>query len=68
MTRIDYALAKLAALITAAFLLLAGPLTLMFLGGVFSVDGFTKSGPSWATSAASRSRRLRVRVRRTVAL
>lgn len=36
----DYALAKLAALISATFLLLAGPLTLMFAGAAFTVDGF----------------------------
>jgi ABC-2 type transport system permease protein len=32
----DYALAKLAAMVSAGWLLLAGPLLLMFLGGVFS--------------------------------
>jgi ABC-2 type transport system permease protein len=41
LTRADYALAKLAALVTALWLLLAGPLLLMFLGGVFSVDGWS---------------------------
>jgi ABC-2 type transport system permease protein len=39
LTRTDYALAKLGALITAIWLLLAGPETLMLLGGVFTVDG-----------------------------
>jgi ABC-2 type transport system permease protein len=39
LTRSDYALAKLAALVTAVFGLLAGPQLLMFVGGVFSVDG-----------------------------
>ena len=34
--RTDYALAKLAALITAVLLLLAGPQLLMFLGGAFT--------------------------------
>jgi ABC-2 type transport system permease protein len=38
--RTDYALAKLAAMISAVWLLLAGPLLLMFLGGVFAqIDG-----------------------------
>jgi ABC-2 type transport system permease protein len=37
----DYALAKLAALVAAVWLLLAGPLLVMFLGGVFSVDGWS---------------------------
>jgi ABC-2 type transport system permease protein len=37
----DYALAKLAALISATFLLLAGPLTVMFAGAAFSVGGFS---------------------------
>jgi ABC-2 type transport system permease protein len=44
LTRWDYALAKLAALITAVFLLLAGPELLMFVGGAFTVDG---SGAVW---------------------
>jgi ABC-2 type transport system permease protein len=39
LTRSDYALAKLAALMTAVFLLLAGPQLLMLIGGVFTVDG-----------------------------
>ncbi len=39
--RTDYALAKFAALVTAVWLMLAGPLPLMFLGGVFSADGMT---------------------------
>lgn len=39
MTRSDYAFAKLAAIVTATFLLLAGPLTVMFLGGAFTLDG-----------------------------
>ncbi|GAA1811393.1 ABC transporter permease [Planosporangium flavigriseum] len=37
--RTDYALAKLAALTSAVWLMLAGPLLLMFVGGVFSVHG-----------------------------
>jgi ABC-2 type transport system permease protein len=37
-TRSDYALAKLAALITATWLVLAGPQLLYFLGSVFSMD------------------------------
>jgi ABC-2 type transport system permease protein len=40
LSRSDYALAKLAALVSAIWLLLAGPQLLMFLGGVFSVDGW----------------------------
>ncbi|MEV4628956.1 ABC transporter permease [Micromonospora sp. NPDC049523] len=36
--RADYAIAKLAALITATFLLLAVPLTVMFAGAAFSAD------------------------------
>jgi ABC-2 type transport system permease protein len=40
--RSDYALAKLAAMISAAFLIMAGPLTLMFAGAAFSVDKFSK--------------------------
>ena len=39
LTRWDYALAKLAALITAVFALIAGPQLLMFIGGAFTVDG-----------------------------
>ncbi|HVQ90817.1 MAG TPA: hypothetical protein VMU51_07250, partial [Mycobacteriales bacterium] len=37
--RSDYALAKLAATLSAAFLLLAGPLLLMLLGGLFAQTG-----------------------------
>ncbi|MCW2643434.1 MAG: hypothetical protein JWP76_5740 [Dactylosporangium sp.] len=37
--RTDYALAKLAALTSAVWLMLAGPLLLMFTGGAFSVHG-----------------------------
>jgi ABC-2 type transport system permease protein len=37
--RTDYALAKLAATISAVWLLLAGPLLLLFLGGVFAQTG-----------------------------
>ncbi|NJC68412.1 ABC transporter permease [Planosporangium thailandense] len=37
--RSDYALAKLGALVTAVWLMLAGPLVLMLVGGVFSVHG-----------------------------
>jgi ABC-2 type transport system permease protein len=39
LTRWDYALSKLAALIVSVFLLLAGPMLLMFIGGLFSVSG-----------------------------
>jgi ABC-2 type transport system permease protein len=39
-TRADYPMAKLAALVSAMWLLLAGPLLLMFLGAAFSVDRF----------------------------
>ena len=38
--RTDYALAKLAALVAAVWLLLAGPQLVMYLGGVFGVDGW----------------------------
>lgn len=38
--RSDYALAKLTALVSALWLLLSGPLAVMFLGGLFSVDGW----------------------------
>jgi ABC-2 type transport system permease protein len=38
LTRMDYALAKLAGLITAIFLVIAGPQTLMFVGGAFTLD------------------------------
>jgi ABC-2 type transport system permease protein len=37
--RSDYALAKLAAMVSAVWLLLAGPLLLMFLGGAFAQTG-----------------------------
>jgi ABC-2 type transport system permease protein len=37
--RADYALAKLAAMVSAVWLLLAGPLLLMFLGGAFAQTG-----------------------------
>jgi ABC-2 type transport system permease protein len=40
LARSDYVFAKLAALSTAAWLLLAGPQLLMFVGGAFSVQGF----------------------------
>lgn len=40
--RTDYALAKLAALAAAIWLLLAGPMLLMFVGGVFTVDGWSE--------------------------
>jgi ABC-2 type transport system permease protein len=40
LTRVDYALAKLAGLISAIFLVIAGPQTLMFVGGAFTLDGF----------------------------
>jgi len=39
LTRADYALAKLGATVSAAWLLLAVPLTLMFLGGAFGAGG-----------------------------
>ncbi|MGH3679133.1 MAG: ABC transporter permease [Natronosporangium sp.] len=39
--RTDYALAKLAALAGAIWLLLVGPMLLMFVGGVFTVDGWS---------------------------
>jgi ABC-2 type transport system permease protein len=39
--RTDYALAKLAALVAAAWLLLAGPELVMYVGGVFTVDGWS---------------------------
>jgi ABC-2 type transport system permease protein len=42
-TRADYAVAKLAALISALFLIVAVPLTVMFLGGAFSLP----SGQIW---------------------
>lgn len=45
LTRSDYALAKLGALMTAAFLLLAGPQTLMFAGGAFTVGEFADVWP-----------------------
>jgi ABC-2 type transport system permease protein len=38
LNRADYPVAKLAALITAVFLLLAGPLTVMFAGAAFNLD------------------------------
>jgi ABC-2 type transport system permease protein len=37
--RADYALAKVAAMVSAVWLLLAGPLLLMFLGGAFAQTG-----------------------------
>jgi len=37
----DYAMAKLAATITATFLLLAGPMLLMFVGGAFTLDSLS---------------------------
>jgi ABC-2 type transport system permease protein len=42
LTRTDYALAKLGALVTAIWLMLAGPLLLMFVGGAFTVHGIGK--------------------------
>jgi ABC-2 type transport system permease protein len=39
LTRFDYAVAKLGAVISAAWLVLAAPLLLMFLGGAFSLSG-----------------------------
>jgi ABC-2 type transport system permease protein len=38
--RTDYAWAKAAALVSGLWLLLAGPMLVMFLGGVFSVEGW----------------------------
>src|SRR5262245_34851505 len=38
LTRADYALAKLGALIVALFLMLAGPQLVMFAGGAFTLD------------------------------
>ena len=46
----DYALAQLAALVSATFLLLAGPLTLMFVGAAFSAD---RLGAVWDESATT---------------
>jgi ABC-2 type transport system permease protein len=44
LTRGDYAWAKLAAMVSAVWLLLAGPLLLMFVGGAFSVHGVRAVG------------------------
>jgi ABC-2 type transport system permease protein len=41
LTRTDYALAKLGALVSAIFLLVAGPQTLMFIGGAFTLTKFS---------------------------
>jgi ABC-2 type transport system permease protein len=41
--RTDYAVAKLAALVSAIWLLLAGAQLVMFLGGVFAVDGWSEA-------------------------
>lgn len=41
MRRTDYGLAKLAALVSAIWLMLAGSQLVMYLGGVFSVDGWS---------------------------
>jgi len=38
LTRVDYPLAKLASLVSAIFLLIAAPQTLMFVGGAFTLD------------------------------
>jgi ABC-2 type transport system permease protein len=40
LTRNDYALSKLAALVSAIFLLIGGAQTAMFIGGVFTLDRF----------------------------
>ena len=40
LTRSDYPMAKLAALVTALWLILAAPALIMFLGAAFSVDSF----------------------------
>jgi ABC-2 type transport system permease protein len=45
LTRSDYPLAKLAALVTALWLILAGPALIMFLGAAFSVDTFGEVWP-----------------------
>jgi ABC-2 type transport system permease protein len=42
LARGDYALAKLGAVVTAVWLMVAGPLLLMFIGGAFTVHGFGK--------------------------
>jgi ABC-2 type transport system permease protein len=42
LARADYALAKLASLVTAVWLMIAGPLLLMFIGGSFTVHGAGK--------------------------
>jgi ABC-2 type transport system permease protein len=41
LTRFDYATAKLLAVISAAWLVLAAPLLLMFIGGAFSLSGYS---------------------------
>jgi ABC-2 type transport system permease protein len=48
LTRSDYALAKFGALVTAVFLLIAGPQLVMFIGGAFTVDGL---GAVWDEAA-----------------
>jgi ABC-2 type transport system permease protein len=45
LTRSDYPLAKLAALVTALWLILAGPALIMFLGAAFSVGEFNDVWP-----------------------
>jgi ABC-2 type transport system permease protein len=45
LTRSDYALGKLAGLVTAMWLAVAGPQFIMFLGGAFSVDRFADVWP-----------------------
>jgi ABC-2 type transport system permease protein len=42
LARSDYALAKLAAMVTAVWLMVAGPLLLMFVGGAFTLHGVGK--------------------------
>ncbi|NUT33340.1 MAG: ABC transporter permease subunit [Hamadaea sp.] len=52
LSRSDYALAKLAAAVSAAWLLLAGPLTLMFLGGAFGAGGASEIWTEFGRYAA----------------
>lgn len=42
LARTDYALAKLAAMVTAVWLMVAGPLLLLFVGGAFTLHGVGK--------------------------
>ena len=47
LTRAGYAMAKLGALVSALWLLMAGPLLLMFIGGAFTVKGASKVWHEW---------------------